>query len=977
MNDDDGQRNDIDLGPLSKPHTAFQSVFPGSISISERPDTLEYEIRVTSEADASPGVTSTLTGSDTAGPPAYKSGRLWYFLADKAILKSALKDKRETRTQHKLHASTGIRIDLSTGRRFYFLLSPFQLGAAGLTFAMANPRGLTPLLRPRHNTDLWGSDWMKATQPIDYFGPTPQDVAHWQYLNVIDPYAWAEKLAKPLYETSLADYLDWVGTSDLTSGKNATLRNLTIGTRWTLDAYHVAKILESVHKGHPHPSKIADEIEDVGKWRDNLERWDRELIERNAAISARAHFLLTELVAWMQGPGHAIIETTLLRDTVARNVEDCLDIGQGILHWSICTQFMYALEPGAAYLRDLFGRPGSVPVDIVFKHLHMDGTKMTIPPATEQCFRYAWPAILNLLSLRNFVSPPPSVTHNGSRNDYLVQLGKHLALRRDQLIDVLNGQNILPAALKPVTLPSGVDSNSELQIILTATNGFLDILDKGQTAVQVAYYSKGLGLGAGPRTPEPKFAARLANFSEWIDEKGGVWAKLYDPGVPVGLKVASFGASWYNFYSTVTTARYDYQTNSSTVNSVTWAQAYSGVAISSIDIITEAAKRFKLKGLQEVFPELTKVGAGPKWGVGAMEFKAVAGKIVATVYVVAIVVSGVTAVMAMTSSSNQAQSYGDSTAALFYGIGAVGGVFTVAGGVSLGVGLIYAGYAAVDSGVFATVGIVLIFLGGLLSAIGSIVGSLLTSDEYQVFARKCFLGKQRDYEPRFGKMMNGEVIVPEDPPAWSHALRDGSTGTWMIDKQKRAVYDLLGRFALTTATDGSGRFTEQRDSDSAGNQWTNSYSGGVTFKMVPGLFIPGSTIELFIYYESKPSERASATITWTPELANPNDLDSEWRMSNITKQSFWNPASFDAFFAKDGKGQVNLINLSARSVTYHAKYGTLFVEIALRYPQSTDLNSNVIRIKKRLIYQDDVAVGDVMHEEGKVDDSTEVSELFE
>lgn len=164
---------------------------------------------------------------------------------------------------------------------------------------------------------------------------------------------------------------------------------------------------------------------------------------------------------------------------------------------------------------------------------------------------------------------------------------------------------------------------------------------------------------------------------------------------------------------------------------------------------------------------------GPSYGVGAAQVTGIAGKLFAGVNVLAMFISGVTTIVMMGRSASKAIVRGDSTAAFFYGVGAVGGLLMTTGAVVFGVALIKAGGAASATGIGATIGVVLFAVGGLIAAIGAIGGWLASSDDYQVFARKCFLGEQANKQPRFG----------DDPPEWSHAPTSGS---WKIEQQKSA-----------------------------------------------------------------------------------------------------------------------------------------------------------------------------------------------
>src|SRR6185295_10362710 len=97
---------------------------------------------------------------------------------------------------------------------------------------------------------------------------------------------------------------------------------------------------------HPKPGSIDKELKDEATWRSNLETWEKELVQRNAELNAHVHRDLIQLIEWLNSPAHTIIETAVLKDTNSDSSQDAVDIGWGILHWSICTEKMFALEPG-------------------------------------------------------------------------------------------------------------------------------------------------------------------------------------------------------------------------------------------------------------------------------------------------------------------------------------------------------------------------------------------------------------------------------------------------------------------------------------------------------------------------------------------------------------------------------------------------------------------------------------------------------
>ena len=174
-----------------------------------------------------------------------------------------------------------------------------------------------------------------------------------------------------------------------------------------MDQLYIAKMLKAVRDSHPSPGTIDAVLKDANKWKDDLDKWDTRLTQRDAEINANAHRSLLQLTEWLQGPGHTIMETAILKDTTADSPEDAIDMAHGVLHWDVCSEHLIALEPGVAFLRDLFSHPGKLPTDIVLKNLNLDGSLVKISDTHKVAFRYAAEGALMLLALKDFVSAAP------------------------------------------------------------------------------------------------------------------------------------------------------------------------------------------------------------------------------------------------------------------------------------------------------------------------------------------------------------------------------------------------------------------------------------------------------------------------------------------------------------------------------------------------------------------------------------------
>src|ERR1035441_2632585 len=192
----------VDGPPSAQPGSAFTRDFPGVFHFKERPNKLEYEILVTTKEGPSADFIMAASGQKDLGEPYYKFGVNWYFLSEQTILSKALTDPRSTRTSHAFRNTAAVPIDVTGDKRYYFLLSPVQLGPEALKYGMAHPKGLTPLLKPGDDTAQWDPYNTSGPQVNQYVGPTPDDIKTGAIqLPVIDPYAWAERIAESGYRS--------------------------------------------------------------------------------------------------------------------------------------------------------------------------------------------------------------------------------------------------------------------------------------------------------------------------------------------------------------------------------------------------------------------------------------------------------------------------------------------------------------------------------------------------------------------------------------------------------------------------------------------------------------------------------------------------------------------------------------------------------------------------------------------------------
>jgi hypothetical protein len=674
-------------------------------------------------------------------------------------------------------------------------------------------------------------------------------------------------------------------------------------TNWTLDHLYLAQLLKAIRNSHPDPGKIDDELRDPGQWWKDLDRWERELVMRNAEISANAHRRLIQLTDWLSGPGHVAIDTAILKDTNADSPQDAIDVARGVLHWAVCTEHMVALEPGVAYLRDLFNKPGSVPSDIVFSNLALDATAVKIPKTQVKAFRYAGQGALMLLSLKDFLAPPPGLNSNGTRDDFLLKLGAYEDARRTKLIQLLNDSRIFPTKIivPAISVPSSLPNKK--QVAATALNSLLDAADKWTSWV----------IDPDLHIPRKFGLNWMANLEEWF-KKRPTFAKFVNVGTSYALKGVALALNGYNLYHVLTTARFDYQTQQMTVTKLNYAQAISGATLAVQDVLSEVGVLLKSQTMQRLFPQLVTSMGGR---MAAARVTGIVGQVYARINFVAMIVSGITTMISMYQSRGKALASGDYTAAKFYTVGVVGGAFMVAGGIAFGLAVCEVGGAFFATGPGALVGVVLFLVGGIIATVASIIGWWKsTYDEYQIFARKCFLGTQGDLEPRFD----------DDPPDWSHALAKGSD-TWPLDKQKRALHNLLGRFVVKTNLEPPYK--------------RESYNGRIKYDIKPGVFMPGSMLEIAMGYGTDGTgQQASVTIEWDPDAPPGQD----YKTVKSTANSLFDASNIDLSFMMTDT-TISKISVWANSVNYDSEYGELVTVVTVTYPNLP----NVIRTRKLVI----------------------------
>ena len=929
----------VDGPPNKQPGSAFSLRNPGEFHLKEKPDKLEYEIMITAETDVSSDLIKLTTGAKDVGKSKYKPGNKWYFFTDQAILKNATSESRSKRTSHYLLDIKTVLVDLAPegrNKRYYFLLSPVQLGPKAIKFAMDNPNGLTPLLRKNALGIYPDLDKFNPDDPDRNIGPTPQDIEKNPIiLPVIDPYAYAENIAEEVYKDGLKNYIDWFN-----SKKNETVKILQEETGWaTLDHLFVAQLLKSVRDAHPKPDNIDDELVDAAQWKKTLKKWEKELYQRHDEINAAAHRSLLWLINCLDGAGHKIIETAILEDTKDNKPQDAVDIAHGILHWAACTEHMFALEPGVVYLRQLLDKTGSVPVEMVTKHfkgLDKDNFSLALSETHLAGWRYGYVGLLKIQALQDFVSPPPPIPANLTPPERRKLLSEYGQKKRDNLIRVFNNLKILPVEVKKLSLDGASPDLWNWSTASAAVNSMLDFADKWTTWI----ITPEIQIPNGP--DRNWFLNRMAQIEKWF-EKRPIRAVVVNMGSSYLLKGFAFYASYRNMMTAFVTARYDYQTGQSTASTLDRVSAVAGATLAVQDILAEIGAlggnewlkarfprmTFQMARLQTVFPSLMTSG-GPSWGVGAARVVGFAGAAFASINVLAMFTSGVTTMASAGDSRDKALSRGDYTAAGFYTVGIAGGAIMATGAVVFGMALWKAAAGVSATGVGATVGVVLFLVGGIIAAIGGIFGALFSSDDYEMFARKCFLGIEGQKEPRFAIEGANKQIYEVDPPDWTMASKSG-TKTWEIAMQKRGLINLLSKFKVKT------EFVKA-DPKKFDSKPT------VKMKIKPGLFMDGNFVEIALYYKS---EKENTVVNVEFDV-----LGAKWGYSpTVTKgklftaDNFTSPRTF-------GKGGVESINVTINNLNYEPKRGSLLTTVSMRNPH----HDFVVRAKK-LVDNDEIESG--------------------
>jgi hypothetical protein len=524
---------------------------------------------------------------------------------------------------------------------------------------------------------------------------------------------------------------------------------------------------------------------------------------------------------------------------------------------------------------------------------------------------------------------------NFNRPEFLEAMGKYRDRKRRNLVKFLNDSKVLPYKVEipePLSLAQTSTGSQKWSVYSAATMTLLDFSDKWTTYV----IDEHVDIPRGKPGKVGKVLNWLADREEWW-EKRPTLAKVSNLGTAYLLKGVAFTVSTYNMYATVTTARFDYQHE---VSKLDWVSNVSASTLAVQDVLVEVGaiveKKLGKAAMARICVSIT-TNKGASYGIGATTGLSGAGAVFATINVLAMIVSGFTTMITMGTSAAKSYRNGDYASAGFYGFGAIGGVMMIAGGVALGLSIMQVGGVFTATGAGATIGVVLFLVGGIIAGISALFGWWASSDDYQIYARKCFLGDQFDKEPRWGV----------DPPDWSTATtNDGNS--WPLENQRMGLMNLMGRFQVKTTPTGS----PERNS---------GYSGDVKFKITPGLFPPGSRVEVALHKDG--GAQTSATFEWVPY--NPNSgANAKTEIPVETKKNgSFDPSKMLAFFTVN-KGSVSAVSTVAPSVS-HFTGDTLLATVTIRMGGE----KNVIRCKK-LVMKPGAVYG--MH----IPDDDETADIF-
>lgn len=205
-------------------------------------------------------------------------------------------------------------------RRYYFLLSPFRLGPAGLKAALQDigTDGLS----------LW-LDNIESEKQGRILGPNPETLKHsgQSVIPIVDPYNFSSEIYTRLFERALDGYLRFVGNTQKgrIPGVNPAHFDTAKNGGTIDDLYFIAGVLANLRA-----TKAIDDEIDPAMLDEVLGGYGWEL-QRNATSCELAARYLGN---WITGPAHAILDRAAIEDL--NDPADVLgpdDIAGSFLYW--------------------------------------------------------------------------------------------------------------------------------------------------------------------------------------------------------------------------------------------------------------------------------------------------------------------------------------------------------------------------------------------------------------------------------------------------------------------------------------------------------------------------------------------------------------------------------------------------------------------------------------------------------------------
>lgn len=253
-------------------------------------------------------------------------------------------------------------------KRYYFLLSPFRLGPAGLKAALKDigTDGLS----------LW-FDPIAAEKEGRILGPDPEALkAYGQtVIPIVDPYNYGFEIHHRLFERSLDAYLQFVGSAKKGKIPGMDPRHLDEAANGGTidDLFFIASILANLKASGAIDNEIdmlaVDEVLGGYGWQ----------LQRNAAsCEVAARFLGN----WMTGPAHAILDRAAIEDL--EKPEDAFgkdDKAGVLLYWWHKLRLLPNTMTGAVAARQILSDTEKTfdnPLRFLFRKFEKPGKKLDL-----------------------------------------------------------------------------------------------------------------------------------------------------------------------------------------------------------------------------------------------------------------------------------------------------------------------------------------------------------------------------------------------------------------------------------------------------------------------------------------------------------------------------------------------------------------------------------------------------------------------